>query len=59
MLAMLSDKNESIKIIGSSFVGGNYTSHEQREFTYGAVQYGQAKYALFCKTHPHVSFVNE
>ena len=38
-------------------MGGNYTRHEQREFTCSAVQYGRQKYGLFCKTHPPVSFV--
>ena len=56
---MLSDKNESIRITGSSFVGGNLTRHDQREFKYSAAQYGRAKYGLFCKTRPPVSFVNE
>ena len=47
------------KITGSRVVGGNYTRHEQREFTCSAVQYGRQKYALFCKTRPpiNVSFV--
>ena len=48
------DKNESITITGSRFVGGNYTRHEKREFTCSAVQYGRQKYGLFC---PPVSFV--
>ena len=56
---MLSDKNESIRITGSRFVGGNQTRHEQREFTYSAAQNGRAKYGLFCKTRPPVSIVNE
>ena len=51
------DKNEPSTITGSRFVGGNYTRHEQREFTCGAVQYDRQKYGLFCKTHPPVSFV--
>ena len=38
-------------------MGGNYTTHEQREFTSSAVQYGRQKYGLFCKTCPPVSFV--
>ena len=38
-------------------MGGNYTRHEQREFTCSAVQYGRQKYGLFCKTRPPVSFV--
>ena len=38
-------------------MGGNYTRHEQREFTCSAVQYGRQKYVLFCKTCPPVSFV--
>ena len=52
MSGMLSDKNELVRITGSSFVGGNYTRHEQREFTCSAVQYGRAKYGLFCKICP-------
>ena len=59
MLAMPLDKNESIRIAGSRFVGVNDTRHEQREFTWSAVQYGRAKYGLFCKTRSPVSFVNE
>ena len=51
------DKNESSTITGSRFVGGNYTRHEQREFTCNAVQYDRQKYGLFCKTRPPVSFV--
>ena len=51
------DKNEPSKITGSRVVGGNYTRHEQREFTRSAVQYGRQKYGLFCKTRPPVSFV--
>ena len=51
------DKNEPSKITGSRVVGGNYTRHEQHEFTCSAVQYGQQKYGLFCKTCPPVSFV--
>ena len=51
------DKNEPSKITGSRVVGGNYTRHEQREFTCSAVQYGRQKYGLFCKTRPPVSFV--
>ena len=57
--AMPSDKNESIRITESPFVGRNYTRHEQCEFTCRAVQYGRAKYSLFCKTCPPVLFVNE
>ena len=38
-------------------MGGNYTRHEQREFTCSAVQYGRQKYGSFCKTSPLVSFV--
>ena len=38
-------------------MGGNYTRHEQREFTCSAVQYDRQKYGLFCKTRPPVSFV--
>ena len=38
-------------------MGGNYTSHEQREFSCNAVQYDHQKYGLFCKTRPPVSFV--
>ena len=38
-------------------MGGNYTRHEQREFTCSAVQYGLRKYGLFCKTRPPVSLV--
>ena len=30
------DKNEPSKITGSRVVGGNYTRHEQREFTCSA-----------------------
>ena len=48
------DKNEPSKITGSRVVGRNYT---RREFTCSAVQYGQQKYGLFCKTRPPVSFV--
>ena len=51
------DKNEPSKITGSHVVGGNFTRHEQREFTCSAVQYGRQKYGLFCKTRPPVSFV--
>ena len=51
------DKNEPSKITGRRVVGGNYTRHEQREFTSSAVQYGRLKYGLFCKTRPPVSFV--
>ena len=51
------DKNEPSKITGSCVVGGNYTMHEEREFTCSAVQYGRQKYGLFCKTRPPVSFV--
>ena len=50
------DKNEPSKLTGSCVVGGNYTRHEQREFTCSAVQYGRQKYGLFCKTRPPVSF---
>ena len=50
-------KNESNTIIGSRLVGGNYTRHEQREFTCSAVQYGRQIYGLFSKTRPPVSFV--
>ena len=39
------DKNEPSTITGSRFVGGNYTRHEQREFTCSAVQYGRQIYA--------------
>ena len=56
MLAMPSpDKNEPSKITGSRIVGGNYTRHEQREFSCSAAQYGRQKYGLFCKTRPPVS----
>ena len=48
MSAMPSDKNESIRITESRFVGGNYTRHDQREFTCSAVQYGREKYGLAC-----------
>ena len=51
------DKNEPSKITGSRVVGGNYTRHEQREFTCSAVQYGRQKYGLFRKTCSPVSFV--
>ena len=51
------DKNEPNKITRSCVVGGNYTRHEQREFTCSAVQYGRQKYGSFCKTRPLVSFV--
>ena len=51
------DKNEPSKITGSRVVGGNYTRHEQREFTCSAVQFGRQKYGLFCKTRLPVSFV--
>ena len=47
-------KNEPSTIIGSRFVGGNYTRHEQ--FTCSTVQYGRQIYGLFCKTRPPVSF---
>ena len=50
-------KNEPSKITGSGVVGGNYTRHEQREFTCSAVQYGRQKYGLFGKIRPPVSFV--
>ena len=43
------DKNEPSKITRNRVVGGNYTRHEQREFTCGAVQYDRQKYGLFCK----------
>ena len=46
------DKNEPSTITGSRFVGGNYTRHEQREFTCSAVQYGRQIYGLFSKTRP-------
>ena len=45
------------KITGSRVMGGNYSRHEQREFTCSAVQYGRQKYGLFCKARPPVSFV--
>ena len=51
------DKNEPSTITGSRFVGGNYTRHKQREFTWSAVQYGRQIYGLFSKTRPPVSFV--
>ena len=51
------NKNEPSTITGSRSVGGNYTKHEQHEFTCNAVQYGRQKYGLFCKTRPPVSFV--
>ena len=51
------DKNEPNAITGSCFVGGNYTRHEQREFTCSAVHYDRQKYGLVCKTRPPVSFV--
>ena len=51
------DKNEPSKITGSRVVGGNYTKHEQREFTCSAVQYDRQKYGLFCRIRPSVSFV--
>ena len=38
-------------------MGGNYTRHEQHEFTFSAVQYDRQKYGLFCKTRPPVSFI--
>ena len=47
------DKNKPSKITGSCAVGGNYTRHEQREFTCSADQ----KYGLFCKTRPPVLFL--
>ena len=50
------DKNEPSTITGSRFVGGNYTRHEQLEFTCSAVLYGRQTYGLFCKTCPPVSF---
>ena len=49
-------KNEPSIVTGSGFVGGNYTRHEQREFTYSAVLYGRQIYGLFCKIRPPVSF---
>ena len=51
------DKNEPSTITGNCLVGGNYTRHEQPEFTCSAVQYDRQKYGLFCKTRPPVSFV--
>ena len=51
------DKNEPNKITGSCVVGGNYTRHEQREFTCSAAQYGRQNYGSFCKPRPPVSFV--
>ena len=56
------DKNETSTITGSRFMGGNYTPgnytrHEQREFTCSAVQYGRQIHGLFCKTRPPVLFV--
>ena len=51
------DKNEPNTITGSHLVSGNYTRHEQREFTCSAIQDGRQKYGLFCKTRPPVSFV--
>ena len=51
------NKNEPSTITGSRSVGGNYTKHEQHEFTCNAVQYGRQKYGLFCKTRPPISFV--
>ena len=51
------DKNEPSKITGSRVVCGNYTRHEQCEFTCNAAQYGRQKHGLFCKTRPPVSFV--
>ena len=51
------DKNEPSTITGSRFVGGNYSRHEQREFTCSAVQHGRQIYGLFSKTRPPVSFV--
>ena len=50
------DKHEPSIITGSRFVGGNYTRHEQREFTCSAVLYGRQIYGLFCKIRPPVSF---
>ena len=38
-------------------MGGNYTRHEQREFTCSAVPYDRQKYGLFCKTRPPVSII--
>ena len=39
------DKSEPSRITGSHFVGGNYTRHEQREFTVNlhAVMYSMAE----------------
>ena len=51
------DKKEPSTITGSRLVGGNYTRHKQREFTYSAVQYDRQKYGLFCNTRLPVSFV--
>ena len=51
------DKNEPSTIIGSRFVGGNYTRREQHELTCSTVKFGRQKYGLFCKTRPPVSFV--
>ena len=42
------DKNEPSKITGSRVVGGNYTRHEQLEFTCSAVQL-----ALFARVIRH------
>ena len=43
-MSVMPSDNEAIGITGSRFMGGNYTRHEQCEFTYSAVQYGRAKY---------------
>ena len=51
------DKKEPSTIIGSRFVGGNYTRQEKRELTCSAVQYGRQIYGLFSKTRPPVPFV--
>ena len=50
------DKNEPSIITGSRFLGGNYTRHEQREFTCSAVLYIRQIYGLFCKIRPPDSF---
>ena len=51
------DENEPSRITRSLVMGGNYTRHEQREFTCSAVQYDRQMYGLFCKTRPPVSLV--
>ena len=43
------DKNEPSKITGSLVVGGNYTRHEQREFTSVLYSMGDKNMVYFVK----------